>query len=285
MRNVLCAIFTLAFSLLWAQPNTEVYLLHLKADDTGISLSDLVNISNNHGYDNQPSFIGDSLVLYTSTRDNQTDVVLYRIKDQDKTWIAATEQGSEYSPLKIPEQEAVSAIRLDKDGTQLLYRYDLKSGAPNVLLNDLKVGYHVWYNTHMLISSVLVEDRMDLVVSNLKDNSNHVVQKNVGRSLHRIPNSDLVSFIGKEQDEWEIKSLNPITGATDKITHMIPKSQDICWLANGTILIGSGNRLLKFDPKTDSDWIVVQTFSQKGIKNITRLSVNSANTLLALVAE
>jgi dipeptidyl aminopeptidase/acylaminoacyl peptidase len=194
----------------FAQQNTEVFLVDMRTDDENTTLGTPLNISNNEGYDNQPSFLDDDTVLFSSTRNGQTDIALYTISTNTTKWITNTPKGSEYSPLKIPGKEAVSAIRLDVDGLQRLYEYDLHTGESKVLLKDLKVGYHVWYNPHIIVCTVLIEDRMDLVVANLKESTNYTVQKNVGRSLHKIPNTDLVSYISKENEMVEIKSLHPV---------------------------------------------------------------------------
>ena len=98
---------------------------------------------------------------YSHLRNGQTDIALYNFKNRATSWLSNTPKGSEYSPLKIPGKEAVSAIRLDEDGLQRLYEYNFKTGKSTELLKDLKVGYHVWYNEDVLVSSVLVKSRMD----------------------------------------------------------------------------------------------------------------------------
>lgn len=109
-----------------AQPNTDIFLFDLNTKNDSFHLSNFKNISDNDGYNNQPSFMDNNTILYAGTRNGQTDIVQYNIKSGSKTWLCATE-GGEYSPLKIPNQHAISAIRLDLDGKQRLYRYDLKN--------------------------------------------------------------------------------------------------------------------------------------------------------------
>ena len=161
----------------------------------------------------------------------------------------------------------------------------LPRGNPNVLLKDLKVGYHVWYNKDIVVSTVLVEDRMDLVVSHLADQTHYTFQKNVGRSLHNIPNTELVSYISKEHGDWEIKSLNPISGATEVICKTIPQSEDMCWLVDGTILMGHNDTLWKYNAKEDEQWQSLKTFGTNNINHITRLQANANSTMLLLVAD
>jgi len=210
-----------------AQQNTEVFLADLIETKGTVKIGPLTNISNNDGYDNQPSFLNDDTILFSSTRNNQTDIALYSISTGEKTWISSTPKGSEYSPLKIPNKEAISAIRLDDDGLQRLYQYDIQTGVSEELLKDLKVGYHVWYNDYILVCTILVENRMDLVVANLKEGTNYTIAKNVGRSLHKIPNTNLVSYISKAEDKLELKSLNPLTKVSKKINYLENELEDI----------------------------------------------------------
>lgn len=284
-NHLLTIILMLGCIAINAQSNTEVFLLDISVVDETISLSPPKNISNNLGYDNQPSFYNDNLVVFASTRNDQTDIAGFAINRSTISWISNTPNGSEYSPLKIPGKKSVSAIRLDIDGKQRLYSYDLESGTPRLLLKDLKVGYHVWFTREILVSSVLVENRMDLFVSNLKNHSNYKFYKNVGRSFHKIPNSKRVSFINKQASIPELMSLDPLTGDIEKIMELPEGVQDVCWMINGTVLAGQENKIMKFTPGTDTEWQVVTEISPAILSNITRLATNSLSTKLALVAE
>lgn len=270
---------------LYSQTNPEVYLLDIEKDGDSVLFLNPRNISNNEGYDNQPSFYDDETLLFSSTRNEQSDIRKYEISNGDSSWLSETPNGSEYSPLRIIGTNDISAIRLDKDGTQLLYRYTKIQETPEVLLNDSKVGYHLWFNEDILITTVLTDSGMDLVVTNFKDNSNYTVQKNVGRSLHKIPDSNLISYISKEDVLGTIKSLDPISGATKDIFKTFLFKDDVCWLADGTILTGYGNTLYSFNPKKDSDWKLTYLFRDKDINLISRLAVNSKSTQLAMVAD
>lgn len=277
-------ILSLATTSVLAQANTEVFLLTLKKTGDNIQLGPPKNISNNPGYDNQPSFYNDNLLLFSSTRNGQTDIAAYAANKDSVIWKTNTAGGSEYSPLKIPGSKNFSAVRLDEDGKQLLYEYNWETGGSQVLVKNLKVGYHVWFNEDILVNSVLVDDRMDLIVSNLKDHSNYRFQLNVGRSLQKIPNTRLVSFISKENEVWLLKSVNPVSGATEVITSLPEGVQDICWLPDGSVLAGQNNQLLRYNPKKN-DWDVIVSFPEGEIANISRLATNAISGLLLMVAE
>lgn len=285
MRNILQLVVLFHFFLSGAQTDTEVYLFDISTENNELKLTNQRNISKNPGYDNQPSFYNDNIVLFSSTRNGQTDIAAYNIRDNKIDWVSNTLEGSEYSPTKIPNQKAISAIRLDTTGKQLLYSYDFKTGKPKVLLENLVVGYHCWYDKDVIVSSVLEDESLSLVVSNLKNKTNSTLQKKIGRSLHKIPNSKLISYISKENEQWEIKSLNPISGETKKIINTIPGVEDMCWLLNGTILMPKGNIIYKFNPKKDKSWSLFYTSTDSGLGNITRISTNSISSLLSVVSD
>jgi hypothetical protein len=286
MRTKITILFQLAILTIFAQPNTDVYVFDLNLENNKVELSNPKNISNNDGYDNQPSFLNNTSILFASTRSDQTDIRLFNIEAGSvSSWISDTPTGSEYSPLKIPNKNAISAIRLDLDGLQRLYNYDIKTGNSKPILKNQKVGYQIWYNEDILVTTVLVENRMDLVVNNLKDKTNYTFQKNVGRSLSKIPNTNLVSFISKEGNSWQIKSIHPVTGAIKTIANTYGKSEDICWLKDGSILTGDGKSILRINPKTDIQWETIQHFKEEEINNITRIAVSQNSKRLAFVAE
>lgn len=280
-------LFLLVFSSLrsGAQPNTDVFLFDLNTDNGVFQVSNFQNISNNDGYDNQPSFLDNETILYAGTRNGQTDIVKHDLSTGSKTWVCSTE-GGEYSPLKIPYQNAISAIRLDPDGKQRLYRYDLKSSTNAVLLDTLVVGYHLWFDQNTIISSVLEADYLSLYSSDLKTGINKKITTHVGRSLHHIPNSNLISFISKNTNGTaEIKSLNPKTGVIKTIAPTLSEVEDMCWLADGCILMAKDDALYKLNPKNTSGWIEIAYLKTYGVKNLSRLAASPDGEKLAIVGE
>ncbi|KGL61719.1 nuclear transport factor 2 family protein [Polaribacter sp. Hel1_85] len=273
------------FSLVFkAQSNTEVFLVEIIKSNKTIELANLQNISNSDGYDNQPCFFDVNTVHFSSTRHGQTDIRSYDINNQEVSWLTDTPFESEYSPLKIPNRQAVSAVHIDNDGLQRLYQYDLANGTSKILLKEVKVGYNVWFTSTILVSSVLVDDKMDLVVSNLDDNSNITVAHDVGRSLHKIPNSSLISFISYENNASSIKSLDPISGNIKTIKSLPIPIKDICWLADNIVLIPNGKKIVQLNTN-DDNISVLYSFKEKEINEISRISVSPNNKHLVLVSE
>ena len=285
MKYYLLILFFFLLTFSYSQSDTEVFLFDIEKSSTKININNGKNISNNKGYDNQPSFLDDEKILYASTRNGQTDIAQYHINYRSKIFINST-SGGEYTPLKVPNKNAVSAVRLDTDGKQRLYSYNLSNGESTELIKDLIVAYYTWFNENIVVSAVIEGEELNLYVTDIQKNKSEKYADKVGRSFHKIPNSDLVSFIYKQSDDiWQIRSLNPLTGRTRLIANTMQGVEDICWLDNKTILSGKNETLYKLTLKKDNNWKKVGDLSSYGITNITRLTTNTDATKLLIAGD
>ena len=268
-----------------AQSNTEIFLYDIETKSSKIELKNAKNLSNNEGYDNQPSFLNDRYILFASTRNGQTDIAKYDMRYDSKSWLNFSE-GGEYTPLKIPNKSEISAVRLDKDGKQRLYSYIMSNGSSTEIIADLVVAYYNWFDDNTIVSAVIEGDDLNLYVTNIQDGTSRKYVTKVGRSFHRIPNSNLMSFISKEnKNQWQIKSLNPKTGVTKVIANTLTDVEDICWLDDKTIFSGKDNLLYKLTLRRDNDWKQVKDLSSDGITKITRLSTNPESNKLLIAGD
>jgi len=285
MKLYTLILFSLFFTSSFSQSDTEVFLFDIETTTSKIEVKNAKNLSNNKGYDNQPSFLNDRYIVFASTRNDQTDIAKYDTRYDSKSWLNFSE-GGEYTPLKIPNKNEVSAVRLDKDGKQRLYAYNMSNGDSSELIQDLVVAYYTWYDENTVISAVIEDDNLNLYMSNIQNGQNRKYATKVGRSFHRIPNSNLVSFISKENETtWQIKSLNPSTGTTKVIANTIAGVEDICWLDSKTILSGKDAVLYKLRLQRDNDWKQVANLSSNGISKITRLATNPEGTKLLIAGD
>lgn len=283
ISGLILAACLLAGIPLRAQPDTDIFLTELSKAAGSWQAGPAKNLSANPGYDNQPSFWSDHLLLYSGTRRGQTDIACLDLDSGQTTWLSDTPGGGEYSPLKIPGSEAVSAIRLDTTGLQRLYAYPLDGKPPTVLLDSLKVGYHIWAGPDRIVCTVLVGAGMDLVVAHPGDGSVYTFQKGVGRSLQQIPGSTQISYTAAEAKGLAVRAMDPVSGATRLLAVLPEGVQDYCWLPDGSLLAGSDNRLLRLE--TGSPWEVFHEFPGDQLGNITRLSISPDGSRLALAAE
>ena len=261
-----------------AQPSTEVYLFDLSEN----GLSNPINISDNEGYDNQPSFWSDSKsVLYARNANGQTEIARYFLESKKTEIITNTLQGGEYSPTLIPGTSEISSVRLDTTGLQLLYRYNL-DGSSEVLVPNLKIGYHAWISEKELVTFVLGQPAT-LQMIYLETGNIRVLEDSIGRSLHKIPNTALFSYIDKSFEPWKIKSMNMATGETDKIIEVIDGSEDYCWTSNGEILMAKESTI--YMTNDIEGWLPFWNLNERFgiVGNISRMNVSPDGTKLAIV--
>lgn len=285
---ILLAILILALgsaSEIPAQPATEIYLFNLEKDGMDFTLSDPVNISGNEGYDNQPFFLpsGEG-VLFSSARNGQTDIALYHIGRDSIEWITDT-PGSEYSPTVTPDGKYISTIILEENGTQLLWKYPLSGGKPAIVADDLVIGYHTWYNEETLFSFVLGNPpTLHEVGVPGKGQTDSVIAKNPGRSLHSIPNSNKISYVDESDSTSRmIRSYDPDARKTENIIPPVEGSEDMAWTPSGFIIMGHGSSLYAYHPETDTGWYEIADLSAYGLDGITRLAVGPDEQKIAVV--
>lgn len=284
MKKIFLILILLISSFVNSQTDTEIYLFDLIQNDSVYTIDNPINISSNEGYDNQPSFLDDGTgILFSSTRFDQTDIVLYNLENQTKTWLTNT-LGSEYSPLQTPNKKYFSAIYLDNDNTQLLWKYTFRRKKPKVLIENLTVGYHAWLNKNIIVSFVL-GDPATLEVSNLKYKIKYPIDKNIGRSIHKIPGSELISFISLEHEEPEIYSINPLNSEKEFLADALENSQDMAWTTDHTIIMGRGDKLYKLKVGTDKTWVEFASLKPFNLKGVTRIAVSPSGDKIAIVVD
>lgn len=268
--------------------NTDIFIFDIKKNDQGITIENGENISQNPGYDNQPSFYSGDTLIFSKTRENQTDIAGFPLKESGSFWINNSGVGSEYSPQRIPGTRDIAAVRLDTTGLQLLYKYDLETGESSVLIPDLKVGYFAFLNKDRLLTAVLNDTAMDLVLYDLEKNTSEILVTNVGRSIHKVPGIKSMSYTAvNEQKNLDLYILDLDEGEPKSyfLATLPQGTQDYAWLNENRILLGKGSKLFLFDILGISEWTPVADLSDYQLQNITRIAVNPDATKLALAAD
>ncbi|MGK0235596.1 hypothetical protein ABXT64_10900 [Candidatus Marifrigoribacter sp. Uisw_064] len=269
----------------YGQTNTNVYFSLINQSNDSIDISPPNLISPNPGYNNQPSFRDDLSIVYAGNNKGQSDIAHYSIIEKLNTWVHTPTSGGEYSPQAIPNSKNIAAVRLDTTGLQRLYEYTTKEST--LLIEDLQVAYYAFYNDSTIVSSVLGINVLDLVVSDLKKKTNDTLVSNVGRSIHKIPGSNAMSYTAvNEEKNHEIFMLEMNESLESFFICQLPVGiQDYVWLNDSVILIGSGSKLYKYDMFGTQEWVVISDFTENGVKSITRLAVSNDLKRIAMVAE
>ena len=270
-----------------AQSDSEIFLLDIKFKQDKIEISNVKKISNNKGYNNQPIFVSNDKILFTSERNFQNDIVQYDSSKKSLKYLTNT-QTSEYSPIRYKKNK-VSAVSLDKKGEQYLRIYNIKNNTYNIPFTDKIVGYYNYSKQikNLIISSVLENNELVLYTSNLKTKEHTYVDNNTGRSIHNIPKykfgQEKISYISKKDSIWNINYVDLSNYKTKTITTTLNNNEDICWFKDGSILTSHKNNLYIFNSKLSNDWILLCSLEEYGITNISRIAINPDNDKLALV--
>jgi hypothetical protein len=293
-----------------APPDTEIYLATLERAAGRIVVGAPANITNNPGYDNQPSFTPDGRgVLFTSqrgtapaTRDNpaapQTDIYRYDVASQAIARVTQTPE-SEYSPTVMPDGARISVIRVEADGAQRLW--SITPSGPkaqfDVLLPAVRpVGYHAWADDHTLVLFVLGADRAPatLQIADTRTGAARLAATDIGRSIQRMPGTGPdrhVSFVQRERADngattLQIKELDAATGTVTALTPAVDGSReaDVAWMPDGTLLMAKDDVLYAWR-RGETGWKAVVDLKQLSLRGVTRLAVSPAGDRLALVAQ
>jgi dipeptidyl aminopeptidase/acylaminoacyl peptidase len=279
-----------------APPPTEIYLTQLGAADVSPRVAGApANISNNPGYDNQPSFTPDGkAILFSSNRDGQqTDIYRYDIEARALTQVTHTPE-SEYSPLVTPDGKTFSVVRVEADGTQRLWRFDLNGTNPRLVLTDVKpVGYHAWIDaTHIALFVLGAQGQPNtLQIADTTTGRTETIASNIGRGLAMHPRTTRLTFVSKAQTPWMVREYDSITHAFSDLTAVaqtagaVATAEDFVWDPwTDDLFMALGTDLRYWSPRTG--WNAAGTF--EGVTNITRLAIaptSSGQPRLALVAE
>ncbi len=270
-----------------APPATDIYMVNIRMDGADFRIQGQpVNLTDRDGYDNQPFFAPDGRsFLYTSSSDGQTDIYRYDIANRSTHRMTSTSE-SEYSPTVMPDGKSFSVIRVEADGTQRLWKFPTDGGAPSLVLQEIKpVGYQAWADAKTVLIFVLGEPPT-LQKADTATGKSEVIIENVGRSLHKVPGQEAVSFVHKvSEKDWQIKSLETGTGEIRTITKTLPQREDYAWTPAGTLVMARDGKLYSFYPERDKEWKEVADFASAGVRGITRLSIAPDGERLVLVSE
>ena len=267
-------------------PSTDVYLFPF--ENGKIVVTGVRNITDRKGYDNQPHFLPDSKKLFfTSIReDEQADIFLYEIGDNASSKKITNTAESEYSPTLTPDGQFFSTVRVEKDGTQRLWKFPLSGGNPVLILEQVKpVGYHAWIDPNTLALFVLGEPPT-LQIADIPSGKSSVVASNIGRSLHKIPGKAGISFVQKLTEQTgTVKEYDPKSQQTRDLIALFPETEDCVWTPSGILITTKGSKVYSWNPSQDKEWKEVADLAPAGLLKITRIAVSPNEKWIAFVAE
>jgi len=301
-----------------AQPtqDTEIYLAPLSTTAGKLTVGPPINISNNPGYDNQPSFTPDgNQILFASSRGSaapardarggapaipSTDIFRYAIGSR-LTWRITNTPEGEFSPAMMADGKSISVVRVEPDATQRLWQVansDNASGAWSVILPGIRpVGYYAWMDDRTVALFVLGQNGLPstLQIADTQTGKAEVVASDIGRSIQRMPSGG-VSFVHHEKTSANastpaltikqlVKTSTSSSVQIETLTTPPAGTNEpyLAWMPDGSALIAVNSILYQWHTG-DSAWAVVANLAAFGLREVTRLAVSPKGDRIAIVA-
>ena len=255
-------------------------------------------VSTTLGYDNQPMFSPDgSRILFAANHDGkQTDIYAFdraRGRVSQVTRTAENENSPTFLPAGIGEPGGFSVVQSEMrppnappGPIQRLWRFNASGANPQLILADINpVGYHAWVDADRVGLFVLGQPN-SLQLASVKTGKGDVVANGIGRSLHRIPGTRLISFVHRDPSgEFWIKQIDVDTKKIEALVKAVEGSsdRDMTWMPDGrTILMSSGTKVLSWT-RGGAGWTEVYDVAPHGLGVVTRLAVSPKGDAVAIV--
>ena len=273
---------------LGAQPATDIVILDLHPHLDHVHAAALIRATDRAGYDNQPWFLDQGRLLFSSDRAGEgTDIFLFMLSDGRVEPVTRTPE-SEYSPRPRPSHATFGAVRVEMDGaTQHLYTYPLDGGEPRRLFADLTdIGYYAWAGPDRVLL-FRVGDPPSLHLADLQTGEVRLVQEGVGRSLQSLPGTDHVSFVDRSDPEnWRLRRLDPGTGEAETVAPLPAGAEEHAWMSDATVLMGHEGVLYRSTGDPEHPWHPILDLEEV-VGPFSRIAVspNRAVLRIAVVVE
>lgn len=287
-----CFLFCTAFSTYKASglpSGTDVWLFRYQYAMGKYDIKSGFNLSNHEGYDSQPSFSENgSYMLWTSERDSgQTEIYRYDLSGKSSKRLTQTSV-SEYSPTFMSGGKYISAVVVEPDSSQRLWKYNKTNLKSEVILPKVfGVGYHTWMDEHTLFLFLLTEP-FSMVMCDTKSQVTKTVATDIGRCMntYKTDKRKLLLYTQKDGDgKMWIKAVDKLGITAPEFTPIpcLEGSEDYGVDKRGFLIMGSGTKLYSWRIGTDTQWQLFADLSTYGVHAITRIAVSPDGMTLALV--
>ncbi len=249
------------------------------------------NITDSPRYDNQPNFINNEQLVFSSQPDNgANEIIMYNFDTGNFTNMTRTPDKSEFSPALTDCGQYISAVTVEEDSTQRLWLYPINMGEPELLYDDIMpVGYYAWHDN---IAAMYVLGNPSRLIYPYSKEEKVTLAENIGRSINKRPKSNEVAFLNAGsnvvvdgQKTMEILSYDIKNQSSKNLGLSLGGSEDFIWINKNTLLMARGKELFVRNVKKSASWEKIASVSLPGYKEISRLAVSPKGDKLVLVME
>ncbi|GAB4107730.1 hypothetical protein GCM10028791_01770 [Echinicola sediminis] len=277
----------------YAQENCDLISLETKnfLGNYSIVPGSAKKLTDRAGYDNQPYFINNQQLAFSSIDEKgNSEIILYSFDKSSFTNMTRTESKSEFSPKLTDCGQYISAVTVEEDSSQRLWLYPINFGEPELLYDDIApVGYYDWYND--IAAMYLLGEPNQLVYPYSRENV-MTLAENIGRNVQKRPKTAEITFLDKGssvvlngKSTHEIKFYDVEENITGNYGTSLGESEDFVWIDKNTLLIAQGQGLFVKKVNKSREWEKIATVSMPGYGNISRLAVSPKGDKLVLVME
>jgi hypothetical protein len=269
-------------------PSTDIYLLPLSGGVASMKAAKPSAISTGEGYDNQPCFSPDGRrLLFAANRDGkQIDIFVFN-RDNGRVAQLTETPTNENSPTYLDGGDgSFSVVQSEPDKRQRLWRFNAQGREPQLILTDINpVGYHAWIDAGRLALFVLGQPN-SLQLASVKTGKGEVAAQGIGRSLHRIPATRLVSFVHRDESgEFFVKQIDPDTKKIEMLVKVVDGNteRDMAWMPDGKTMLMSGGTKVFSWTRGAQGWTEVFDAAAHGLGAVTRIAVSNNGDAVAIV--
>ncbi|WP_236252883.1 hypothetical protein [Echinicola sp. 20G] len=288
-----CFIFIIPSIIVHGQQSYDLISLESKNFFGNFSIvpGSAKKITDRAGYDNQPCFINNLQVAFSSIDEKgNSDIILYSFDKENFTNMTRTSDKSEFSPRLTDCGQYISAVTVEEDSIQRLWLYPINFGEPELLYDDIEpVGYYAWHNN--IAAMYLLGEPNELVYPYSRDNV-ITLAENVGRSIQKRPKTSQITYIDQGasvvlngKSTYEIKFYDLDEKNTGNYGVALSESDDFVWIDKNTMLMAQGQELYIKKVNKNLDWEKIASVSMPGYGNISRLAVSPKGDKIVLVME
>jgi Tol biopolymer transport system component len=266
-------------------PNTDIWLMDLPRMDHSSRIGEAVNITKRDGYDNQPVFSpDDKCILYTSVRNNRSDIYKYDLSTEKISQFTNTPNTSEYSPAFMPGKKGISVVMVEADdSTQRIWKFPATGGdKPSVLLADFdSVGYYCWFYGGRAAIFMLTEPSTLQLID--KTHARPLfIDDSIGRCM-KYYDGMLYYTKKRANDKNELYCFN-LPGWNTHSTGTIIESEDFV-IYDRKVVYGKGSRIFTCELYNGEKQTEITDLGAYGIKSISRLAISGDGYMIAFAAE
>jgi hypothetical protein len=294
MKKIYVFLFLLSFlgsfTVLLGQSSTDLMVVDTQGKGSKLVLLPTTAslLTNRPEYDNQPSFINDSELIFSAADEKGNhDLILYSFRTKKFTNLTKTPDRSEYSPSMTECGSYFAAVVVEPDGKQRLWLYPVTGEAPELLYEDiLPVGYYDWYEAK---AAMFVLGEPNSLVYARGKGSVDTLDTSIGRTVKKRPGTAEITYIDRknsikspEGEQFAIASYNLKTGIRKTYGYALPGSQDFIWIDKSHLAMAKGDEVY-VKPITKSDWISAGKIESATHQGISRMAYSPEGNRFVLV--